>query len=142
MLSPASFVAATFSSLLCFAADLATKVLVDRRLGAAGVSLGPVGSIRRIVSRRHPASSNRALLVALWCAALVCAIVLRLRLGWFEGLGGILGLGSAFGGAAGNLFDVVRGRPIVDFIDLRFWPAFNVADIAIVVGLLTAFLVP
>ena len=38
------------------------------------------------------------------------------------------------GGAAGNLTDrIVRGT-VVDFIDFRFWPAFNVADTAITVG--------
>ncbi len=40
-----------------------------------------------------------------------------------------------FGGAIGNVIDrLVRGY-VVDFIHLRHWPVFNVADIAIVVGL-------
>ena len=44
------------------------------------------------------------------------------------------------GGAIGNLVDrLFRGdgwlaRPVVDFIDLQWWPIFNVADMAIVVG--------
>jgi lipoprotein signal peptidase len=32
----------------------------------------------------------------------------------------------------------VRSRSIVDFIDLGWWPVFNIADIAIVVGLAAA----
>jgi signal peptidase II len=48
--------------------------------------------------------------------------------------------GLLLGGAVGNLADrvfrapgLLRG-PVVDFIDLRFWPVFNVADSAITVG--------
>lgn len=129
------------SFLLCLFLDRVTKRLFESRLATRLVSLGSAGSLRRIESRRHYRSSNQKTLFATWCLALVCAIVLHLRLGWFQG-GAALGLGAAFGGAAGNLFDVARGRPIIDFIDLRFWPAFNVADIAIVVGLVTAFLFP
>ncbi len=48
-------------------------------------------------------------------------------------------LGLILGGALGNLTDrLVRGPGIsgqvVDFIDLRVWPVFNLADSAIVVG--------
>ncbi len=44
-------------------------------------------------------------------------------------------------GALGNLLDrLFRGSPgrgtVVDFIDFRFWPAFNVADSAISIGAL------
>jgi signal peptidase II len=130
------------SAVAWFAADRWTKSLVDRRLAVDVISLGRVGSLRRIVSRRQHRSSNNIVLISIWCGALVCAILLRLRLGWFDGHAAALGLGAAFGGAAGNLFDVIRDRPIIDFIDLSFWPAFNMADVAIVVGLLTAFFVP
>ena len=42
--------------------------------------------------------------------------------------------GLVAGGALGNLTDrLVRGT-VVDFIDFRYWPAFNVADSAITVG--------
>ena len=131
-----------FSLLLWFSLDRLTKRLFQSWLAQRSLSLGVVGSLRRIESRRLHRSSNQIILLAIWCSALVCAIVLRLGLGWFQGQGAAFGLGAAFGGAAGNLFDVLRGRPIIDFIDLRFWPAFNVADIAIVVGLVTAFLAP
>jgi signal peptidase II len=46
-------------------------------------------------------------------------------------------LGLVLGGAIGNLIDrVVRdnGGAVIDFIDLRWWPIFNVADAAISVG--------
>jgi signal peptidase II len=38
------------------------------------------------------------------------------------------------GGALGNLVDRVRLGHVVDFIDLRVWPVFNVADIAVTAG--------
>lgn len=38
------------------------------------------------------------------------------------------------GGATGNLIDRVRLGYVIDFFDLRVWPVFNVADIAIVFG--------
>lgn len=49
-------------------------------------------------------------------------------------------LGAALGGAASNLIDhAVRGG-VVDYVDLRVWPAFNLADAAIVSGVLVALL--
>jgi len=38
------------------------------------------------------------------------------------------------GGAAGNLIDRIVSGFVVDFLDFRFWPVFNLADIAIVIG--------
>jgi len=48
------------------------------------------------------------------------------------------GLAVILGGAAGNVLDrLVRGK-VIDFLDFyvgsTHWPAFNVADTAIVVG--------
>ena len=42
--------------------------------------------------------------------------------------------GMILGGALGNLADRLRLGYVVDFIDLRWWPVFNVADSCIVVG--------
>ena len=38
------------------------------------------------------------------------------------------------GGALGNLADRLRMGRVTDFVDLGFWPIFNLADAAIVVG--------
>lgn len=43
-------------------------------------------------------------------------------------------LGLLLGGALGNLIDRLRLGYVVDFIDFRWWPSFNVADAAICVG--------
>lgn len=44
------------------------------------------------------------------------------------------GMGLVVGGAAGNLVDRLRFGLVVDFLDLRVWPVFNLADAAIVIG--------
>ncbi len=45
-----------------------------------------------------------------------------------------LALGLQLGGACGNLLDRLRLGYVVDFIDFKIWPVFNIADSAIVVG--------
>lgn len=44
-------------------------------------------------------------------------------------------LGLVLGGAAGNLIDRLRLGHVIDFIDFPHWPAFNVADSSIVIGI-------
>lgn len=43
-------------------------------------------------------------------------------------------LGLVIGGSGSNLLDRVRLGYVTDFIDLRYWPAFNLADSFIVIG--------
>ncbi len=44
------------------------------------------------------------------------------------------------GGALGNLADRVRDGAVTDFLDLPLWPTFNLADLAIVAGVLLLLL--
>lgn len=44
------------------------------------------------------------------------------------------GCGLFLGGAIGNLIDRARQGLVIDFFDLRIWPVFNIADIAICIG--------
>lgn len=75
----------------------------------------------------------------------VTALSMALILGYFAlnparpGLW--IGVGLLLGGAVGNLADRVRADEVTDFIDPPMWPAFNVADIAIVIGILLIVLV-
>ncbi|HEX4931259.1 MAG TPA: signal peptidase II [Gaiellaceae bacterium] len=48
-------------------------------------------------------------------------------------------LGFVLGGSVSNLVDRVRLGHVTDFLDFRFWPAFNLADVFIVVGVATLF---
>lgn len=73
-------------------------------------------------------------------ALVVSAVVLRAGLRATERTWAV-GLGLVLGGALGNLVDrAVRegegflGGRVVDFIDLQWWPVFNLADVAIVLG--------
>lgn len=48
-----------------------------------------------------------------------------------------LPVGLLLGGALGNLADRAREGAVIDFIDPMGWPAFNLADALIVVGVVT-----
>ena len=45
-------------------------------------------------------------------------------------------LGFLLGGAVGNLLDRILHSFVIDFFDFRIWPVFNIADIAIVSGVI------
>lgn len=72
-------------------------------------------------------------------AALVIVVVIMV---WFfysrekMGAGSFVGLALVIGGAAGNLVDRIFRGKVIDFIDLGWWPVFNLADIAIVTGVI------
>ena len=79
-------------------------------------------------------------MITLWCAEVAALLVLVEFVSAFGSLLPTAGLGLALGGAAGNLFDRVRRGGVVDFINLGRWPMFNLADVAIVVGVGVAVL--
>lgn len=73
-------------------------------------------------------------------AALVI-VVLVWTVGRIPNLLGLISVGLIVGGAVGNLVDRAfragngfLGGGVVDFVDLQWWPVFNVADMGIVVG--------
>ena len=78
-------------------------------------------------------------LAPLLVAAGVALLVVLLGTGRSTGTtsAGAVALGLVVGGAAGNLADRLfrdHGGAVVDFIDLQWWPVFNVADAAITCG--------
>jgi signal peptidase II len=50
-----------------------------------------------------------------------------------------IALGLLIGGSTSNLVDRVRLGHVTDFLDFRYWPAFNLADSFIVVGVAILF---
>lgn len=76
---------------------------------------------------------------------IVTLVVVALVLAYFarqgERRGMWLACGLIVGGALGNLADRVRAGLVTDFIKLPHWPAFNLADAAITLGVLTLFIV-
>lgn len=80
----------------------------------------------------------RWLVAALSLVALVVLARVALRVLPAGGPRGRAAIGLIFGGAVGNLIDRARFGAVVDFVDVHWrgwhWPAFNVADSAISVG--------
>ena len=80
----------------------------------------------------------RWVVAALSLVALAVLARVALRVLPAGGSTGRLAIGLIFGGAVGNLVDRARFGAVVDFVDVYcrgwHWPAFNVADSAITVG--------
>jgi signal peptidase II len=80
----------------------------------------------------------RWVVAALSVAALLVLARVALRVLPTGGPAGVVAVGLIFGGAVGNLVDRARFGAVVDFVDVHWgrwhWPAFNVADSAISVG--------
>ena len=77
-----------------------------------------------------------AVVITLAIAALLAYFArhARRRLMW-------LPTGMLLGGALGNVIDRVREGAVVDFVKLPYWPAFNVADVAITFGVIVLLFV-
>src|SRR6202142_20551 len=79
--------------------------------------------------------NNKALLIL---AFLILGALLYGARGLSErgGFWGALGVALVLGGALGNVVDRIHFGRVIDFLDFRVWPVFNVADSAISVGTL------
>jgi len=79
-----------------------------------------------------PARGDLFVGVAILAVAGILTYYVRLFLGqWVVELS----LGLIVGGAMGNLLDRLTYGHVIDFIDFKVWPVFNVADSAIVIGM-------
>ena len=67
-------------------------------------------------------------------ALLLYALFFHHRFPFLDNRLGKLALGLVLGGTVGNLIDRIHLGYVTDFIDFNLWPAFNIADSAIVVG--------
>lgn len=131
-----------------FLVALTSLVLIDQALKAALVSVLPggfgAGSVIRIrPARTAPTFAGRIglprfLQAVLWIALALAAMAAIGSGQLFESGLARVALGAAVGGAASNLIDVFRRGVVVDYVDLRVWPLFNLADVAIVLGVLVA----
>ncbi len=115
--------------------DQALKLLVLRRLAAAAVPLGPFGRLEVARSRVWLARSGWCpKLATVWGVWFVAAGSLTLLSGvlpscrWFAG--------ALLGGSLSHALETALRGCIIDYVRLRFWPAFNLADVAITVGAL------
>jgi signal peptidase II len=125
-----------------FFADQLTKEIVGRTL-AVGESVDLVGPF----SLHHVQNSGIAF--GLFASRTTIVIgVTALAVGWmlwFFARSGRrhpvlpVALGLVLGGSIANLSDRVRLGHVTDFLDLEAWPAFNLADAFIVVGVAVLF---
>ncbi|MFA4044063.1 MAG: hypothetical protein HZRFUVUK_000846 [Candidatus Fervidibacterota bacterium] len=81
------------------------------------------------------ASELGSVLLLICIASLIVLLIFAGRLACGHPAGAFA-LGLVLGGGLGNMIDRVFRGSVVDFIDLRVWPVFNVADVAITVGML------
>ncbi len=77
--------------------------------------------------------NNKALLML---AFVILGILLYGARGLSErgGFWGALGVALVLGGAVGNVMDRIHYGQVIDFLDFRIWPDFNIADSAISIG--------
>jgi signal peptidase II len=92
-----------------------------------------------VLDRLHIPHSP-ALLALVACLAIVAAGVMLFRSGVTKGSRlAQVGLAIALAGGLGNVVDRIFRGAVVDFIHVQGWPIFNVADIAVVLGMLLLF---
>ena len=123
------------------AADQATKHWALNRLSNAR-TINLIGSLRFNLAFNKGMAFSQATgagpIIGALAFVVIIVIVLWLRRN-AQGLAGVAA-GLIVGGATGNLIDrLLRGDAwlrgaVVDFIDLQWWPIFNIADAAISTG--------
>jgi signal peptidase II len=118
--------------------DQVAKALIEANLvpGEHVDVLGPLGFT--LAHNRGVAfglaSGGGTALVVLTVAALLFVGILFARNPTRPGMWVAVGLLA--GGALGNLADRVRAGAVTDYIDVLSWPPFNLADVAITLGVL------
>lgn len=120
------------------AVDQLSKFYVQSQM-TLGLSLPVVDNIFHITYILNPGAAFGILehqtVFFIAIAVLMLAAVLYVYLRLPQGSHVLrLGIGLMAGGAAGNVIDRVRTGHVVDFLDFRVWPVFNIADMAIVGG--------
>jgi signal peptidase II len=134
--SPYIFLLAVAGSIVIF--DQVTKALVIEKLthGREQDLLG--GAVRLVYSTNTGAafsmfSSGGSLFIGVAVIAIVGIVWYLPRLPATAVIARFA-FSSILAGAAGNLIDRIRLGHVIDFIDLGWWPVFNLADSALVIG--------
>lgn len=126
---------------MVFCADRLSKWLVMQRLHeGAGIPLTFFFHLTRVNNTGAAFGffrDSRFLLVATsaLCIALLCVMILRRQSSLLSAATSLI-----LGGALGNLYDRLSYGYVVDFLDFRVWPVFNIADSAISIGIFLVFM--
>ncbi|MGM9991863.1 MAG: signal peptidase II [Candidatus Bruticola sp.] len=131
-------------AILVVAADLATKYLVYTRMALHETIKLPVGFLQLTYVQNFGGAfgifpHQRIFFI---CAALASIFCVLYFFNEIREMGRICFTAAALllGGSIGNLIDRIRFGYVVDFLDLRWWPVFNIADIALTVGVALLFI--
>jgi len=125
-------------SLAVLLLDQASKWLIMAAM-SLGQSIPVIENIFHITYIHNPGAAfgllaNRtSFFIAVSLLVVAGAVVFQWQRGSRRGVMP-LALGLIVGGSLGNLADRVRFGEVIDFLDFRVWPVFNLADSAIVVG--------
>jgi signal peptidase II len=130
------------TAVLVLVLDLATKIIATAVL-QPGRPVSVLGEYVRLVLVFNSGAAfglfpgSRLAFIVFSVAAILLILLLYWRLPGHTRLQ-LVALGGLLGGALGNLHDRVRTGVVVDFIEIgvgRFhWPVFNVADMAVTIG--------
>ena len=129
-------------SLIIVLLDQVTKFGVSNSMNQ-GESIAVWGNILRVTYIKNPGMAfgiqigNKLFftIFALIASIVILIYLFRLKPEHFLPR---LALASILGGAIGNLIDRFVSGKVIDFIDIRVirWPIFNVADIAVTIGMI------
>ena len=133
-----SLIAVFAAALAVLVADVASKVWAESALTDTTVSVGPL--TLRLGHNPGVAFGLGAGLPAGVVPVLTGGLVLVLGLWAVFGSAPPPAAGLIFGGGLANLVDRAGDGVVTDFLDLGWWPSFNVADSAITVGALLLLL--
>jgi signal peptidase II len=126
-------------AVIVIACDQVTKALVDGNIARGDGEDLALGI--RLVNVRNTGVAFSSLQGAGALIGVIVAIALVALLWYFARNAGRpliwLPTGMLLGGALGNVIDRIRKGAVVDFIKaVEFWPAFNVADISVTLGVI------
>jgi signal peptidase II len=128
-------------AVVTFTADQLTKLWAAHRLSDER-TLHVIGSLQLHLTRNAGGAFGvgAGIVPFLALAAVAVVMVVVARSDATRRVPVAIAVGLVLGGAFGNLADRVFRSPgglsghVIDFIDLRWWPVFNVADSAITIG--------
>jgi len=123
------------------AADRCTKAAASTLLATGRVlSVGAGLRIRCVVTRfQNRGLLDRPPMLALVWVVSLATVMLATSSGlFFQRPAAQMGLAAAFAGSASNLYDRLQNGATIDFLDLGWWPASNLADVALVLGVAVA----
>jgi signal peptidase II len=134
---PTQWVSLAAIALAAIAADQLTKRIVTHHLSLDEAThvVGPfwIHHVQNSGIAFGLFASATAAVIALTGVAVACMLVFFGRSGARHPVLPVA-LGLVIGGSLSNLLDRVRLGYVTDFLDLRYWPAFNLADSFIVIG--------